>query len=219
MSTLGVLIWGGVTGQAGVVAGVIHALGYQIEALVDTDINATAQFEEGIFVAGEDAIETYLSSANLPRFFVVAIGSSGQARCQVADKLMALGMEPLTLIHPSAWVASSATIEPGCQILGASAISENARLGRQTIVNTNATIDHDTVIGQGVHIMLTATLTGLIEVGDYATIGANATVLPRLKVGRHGFVGAGAVVTKHVPDNTTVIGVPARVKMRTGDSF
>jgi acetyltransferase-like isoleucine patch superfamily enzyme len=44
-----------------------------------------------------------------------------------------------------------------------------------------------------------------------ASIGSNATILPGVTVGEHALVGAGAVVTRDVPDNATVIGVPARI--------
>jgi len=43
-----------------------------------------------------------------------------------------------------------------------------------------------------------------------ATIGANSTILPNLIIGENARVGAGSVVTKHIEDNTTVIGNPAR---------
>jgi len=42
-------------------------------------------------------------------------------------------------------------------------------------------------------------------------IGAAATILPGVTVGENSIVAAGAVVTKDVPDNTIVGGVPARI--------
>ena len=42
-------------------------------------------------------------------------------------------------------------------------------------------------------------------------VGANATILPGVTIGENAVVAAGAVVTKNVPANTVVGGVPARV--------
>ena len=44
-----------------------------------------------------------------------------------------------------------------------------------------------------------------------ASIGSNATILCGITIGENALVGAGAVVTKSVPANTVVAGVPARV--------
>ncbi|PBJ09322.1 DapH/DapD/GlmU-related protein [Flavobacterium sp. ACN6] len=43
-----------------------------------------------------------------------------------------------------------------------------------------------------------------------AWIGANATILPGVTIGENAVVAAGAVVSKNVPDNTVVGGVPAK---------
>jgi len=50
-----------------------------------------------------------------------------------------------------------------------------------------------------------------------ASIGANATIICGVTIGENALVGAGAVVTKDVPANAVVVGVPARiVGMRNG---
>lgn len=43
-----------------------------------------------------------------------------------------------------------------------------------------------------------------------ASIGSNATILAGVTIGENAIVGAGAVVTHDVPNDTTVVGVPAR---------
>ncbi|HZT91490.1 MAG TPA: acyltransferase [Gaiellaceae bacterium] len=48
-----------------------------------------------------------------------------------------------------------------------------------------------------------------------ASIGSGAVVLGGLRIGEGAFVGAGAVVTRDVPAQTVVAGVPARVRSRT----
>lgn len=50
-----------------------------------------------------------------------------------------------------------------------------------------------------------------VLVEENAWLGANSTILPGVKVGKNAVVAAGAVVTKDVPANTVVAGVPARV--------
>jgi acetyltransferase-like isoleucine patch superfamily enzyme len=53
------------------------------------------------------------------------------------------------------------------------------------------------------------TATG-IAIGDYTWIGSGCKILDGVTIGRHVVVGAGSVVTRSVPDNTTVVGVPAK---------
>jgi serine acetyltransferase len=48
-------------------------------------------------------------------------------------------------------------------------------------------------------------------VEDYASIAAASVVLPGVTVGHHSLVAAQACVTKSVPPNMVVAGVPARV--------
>lgn len=48
-------------------------------------------------------------------------------------------------------------------------------------------------------------------VEDYARIGANSTILPGVKIGRNSLVGAGSVVVEDVPENSVVVGNPAKV--------
>jgi acetyltransferase-like isoleucine patch superfamily enzyme len=51
-----------------------------------------------------------------------------------------------------------------------------------------------------------------IRVGDGVWIGARAILLPGVTVGAGAIVAAGAVVTRDVPADTLVAGVPAQVK-------
>ncbi len=50
-----------------------------------------------------------------------------------------------------------------------------------------------------------------IHIGKRVWIGSNATVLPGVTIGDGAVVAAGAVVTRDVPANTVVGGVPAKV--------
>ena len=49
-----------------------------------------------------------------------------------------------------------------------------------------------------------------VHIGNDVWIGGNVTILPGVTIGNNVVVAAGAVVTKDVPDNCVVGGVPAR---------
>ena len=50
-----------------------------------------------------------------------------------------------------------------------------------------------------------------IHIGDNVHIGSNAIIMPGVNIGSNCIIGCGAIVTKDVPDNSVVAGVPARV--------
>ena len=50
-----------------------------------------------------------------------------------------------------------------------------------------------------------------VTIGNDVWIGANCTILPGVNIGNNVVIAAGAVVTKDVPDNCVVGGVPAKV--------
>ena len=55
------------------------------------------------------------------------------------------------------------------------------------------------------------------EIGDDVLLGSDTLLVAPVRVGKRARTGAGAVVTHDVPDDTLVIGVPARVRERSKD--
>ena len=58
---------------------------------------------------------------------------------------------------------------------------------------------------------LNYTKIGRFNIGDNVFIGAESIVLPGVNIGNNVIIGAGSVVTSDIPDNSVVVGIPARV--------
>lgn len=139
---------------------------------------------------------------------LVAIGNN-VIRILKYQELIGIGAEISTLIHPDATVSKYADIGQGSVIFAKSVINAGTRLGLGCIVNTSATIDHDCLLGQGVHLSPGSHLAGGVKVGDLSWIGIGACVRELIEIGNRVIVGAGAVVVKNISENQMVAGVPA----------
>ena len=134
-------------------------------------------------------------------------------RKKMNDKFIKWGGIMTSTISATAEIGSyNVEIGKSCNILPHSVIANGVKLGIGCIVYYNSMLTHDCQIGDFVEISPGATLLGACIVGDYSQIGANATILPKIIIGSNVIVAAGAVVTKNVPDNCMVSGVPAVIK-------
>ena len=73
-------------------------------------------------------------------------------------------------------------------------------------------------VGKGVTVGHKAMLHGC-EIGDNSLIGINAVILNGAKIGKNCIIGAGALVPEkmEIPDNSLVVGNPAKVKKQVSD--
>lgn len=206
-----VILWGG-TGQAKVVRPIIEYYGSRVVAVFDDTEGLVSPFPDVPIYKGLAAFKDWITTQERSEIgFSITIGNPhGRVRLKLHDILKTYSLLPITIAHPSAWVANNAQIGEGSQILAGAIIAPEAKIGRQCIINTKASVDHEDILEDGVEIAPGATLCGLVHAGINAWICAGATVLPRIRIGNDAIVGAGAVVTQDVPDSITVVGIPAK---------
>jgi len=206
------VIWGA-SGHARVLHDFIDTAGYRLVALFDNDPTAHSPFPDVPILHGSEAFVRWLRARgdpHPPSCLVAVGGGKGRERLELQRSMENQGCHPAVVVHPFGYVAASATIGAGGQVLANASVCSSAKLGPACIVNTGASVDHESALERGVHVAPGATLCGLVTVGEFSLVGPGAVVLPGLNIGARVVVGAGAVVTRDVPDDTVVYGNPAR---------
>lgn len=106
-------------------------------------------------------------------------------------------------IHPGATIGNGFFIDHGMGV----------------VIGETAIIGDDVTIYQGVTLGGTGKESGKRHptLEDCVVVGVGAAVLGNITIGRGSKVGGGAVVIEDVPPNCTVVGVPGRVVVRSGE--
>ena len=197
----------GYSGHAYVVYGILHAAGKKVIGYCDVTEKDHNPFK--LYYFGPENSDAALAAIRQHGYFI-AIGDN-LLRKKIYDNLQQKNLLPLNAIHPSTVIDASAVIAPGAVMIAAHVvINPLADIRTGVICNTGCIIEHECIVGNFAHIGPGAVLCGNVKIGGGTFVGANAVIKQGITVGKNAMIGAGAVVVKDVPDNVTVIGVPAK---------
>lgn len=194
----------GASGHGKVVADIALKMNkWQSIAFLDDDESIKSSM--GIKVIGKtDDAFTHINDCDI----FLGLGNNA-TREKFQEKLEAEGASIPALIHPTVVVGEQVELASGTAVMAGVVINCCTRIGKGCIINTGATIDHDNVIEDYVHISPGAHLAGTVKVGQGSWLGIGSVISNNVSITSGCKVGAGAVVVKDIKEAGTYVGVPA----------
>lgn len=197
----------GYGGHGFVIYGILKAAGKSVTAYCDHEEKSYNPFK--LFYCGPENSEKAQKSLTADEFFI-SVGNN-TVRRNIYEHLAAKQLFPINAIHPSSVISPDAYISSNGVMIGAGVlINPLSQTGTGVICNTGCIIEHECIIGNFSHIGPGAILCGNIRVGAETFVGAGSVVREGITIGNKVIIGAGSVVVKNVPDNTTIMGCPAK---------
>jgi len=111
----------------------------------------------------------------------------------------------LPIVSPRAVISKGAVIEDGTFIAHNVVVAVDARVGRFSLLNTNALVGHDTILEQNVAISPLAFIGGDAKIGRDSLIGASANILQGVTIGESVVIGIGCTVLGDISANSTIL--------------
>ena len=206
---LRVVIWGA-SGHALVVADILTLMGYKIEGYLDSvDPMRRNEILGGAKVLGglEQLPKLRDSGINL---MAMGIGNNA-SRLSLASVAREQGFILPKLVHPEATIANTADLGEGVVVAAGAVVNPYCRIESNAIVNTAASIDHESNINNCAHIAPGVQIAGGVEIGSGAFVGIGSVIKDHVSIGARAIIGAGSLVLQDIPDDVVAYGVPAKV--------
>ncbi|MFH1394897.1 MAG: acetyltransferase [Candidatus Omnitrophota bacterium] len=167
---------------------------YDIHGIIDQKLEKGTKVL-GVPVLGTESILSELFDAGIKNAFI-GVGSIGNCdvRRNIYRKLKNIGFNLPVIIHPKAVVARDVEIEEGTFVAASATINPGTKIGKNVIINTSSSIDHDCCIEDFVHVAPGAILCGTVTVGGQTHIGMGANIIQSVKIGKGCFIRAGSLV-------------------------
>ncbi|EAW7500887.1 UDP-N-acetylbacillosamine N-acetyltransferase [Campylobacter coli] len=187
----------------------IYIYGASGHGLVCEDVAKNMGYKECVFL---DDFKGMKFESTLSKYDIfIAIGNN-EIRKKIYQKILENGFKIVNLIHKSALISPSASIEEnaGILIMPYVVINAKAKIEKGVILNTSSVIEHECVIGEFSHVSVGAKCAGNVKIGKNCFLGINSCVLPNLSLADDSILGGGATLVKSQSKKGVFVGVPAK---------
>lgn len=189
-----------------------EACGYTIAGLYHYNNDRTGEIDHGFEVIG--AFEDLFSKEDLSGMnFLLTMGDNS-IRTEVSNKIISLGGNVPTLIHPMAVVSRFAEISDiGVYISPFTYVQADSSVGKNSILLSHVNISHTTRIGESCFIAGGATIGAYTTIDDFVFVGQGAlSISGKVRnIGREAYIGARCLITHDVPERVVFSGMPGKV--------
>ncbi len=201
----------GAGGHAKVLIDTLQLLpGINIIGILDPNPACLGQAILGVRVLGNDDEIKHFTPASVRLVNGVGSVDLPSVRKHLFLRFKAKGYEFLTVIHPNAFVSPHAQLGEGCQVMAGGVVQACSAIGSNVIINTNASVDHESWLADHIHVAPGAVISGMVRIEEESHIGARAVIVQGVSVGKKSLIGAGAVVIRSIKAGSRVVGVPAK---------
>lgn len=182
---------------------------FEIAGFYD-DFNSAAEFYGYPILGKVENITKDFEEKAFDKIFIAIGYARMEARAKYYE--MFKGKIPFAnIIHSSSYIDASCKIGEGVFVLPGCVLDFEAELSDNVLLNTAVTIAHHSKVGENSFIAPAVQIAGLIDIRQNCFIGVGATIKDSITINKNSIIGAGAVVIKDTPENSTSIGVPAKV--------
>jgi sugar O-acyltransferase (sialic acid O-acetyltransferase NeuD family) len=143
--------------------------------------------------------------------WAVAISDCHQ-RQRIVERLPA-DVKWARLVDPAAIVGANVTIGEGSIICAGAVLTANIKLGRHCHINLNATIGHDTSVGDFCTFAPAVNISGNNTIEDCIYFGTNSCTREKIRIQQNTLIGMGAVVVHTISIAGTYFGNPAKRRL------
>jgi len=201
----------GSSGHAKVVIDTIQHEGkYEIVGLIDKFRNIGEETLGYKVLGTEEDIPKIMKNDNI-NGVIIAIGDNF-IRKKVVNTIQKIvpSICFVSAIHPHASIGKKVDIKGGTVVMAGAVINPNSVIKHHCIVNTNASLDHDSEMDSFASLAPNVCTGGGVRIGECSAISIGATLLHQIKIGKHTIIGASALVTKDVDSYKIAYGTPAK---------
>ena len=181
-------------GHASVVASLSKMLGINIRFIVVPEPKSVQNSISNVEYLTDDEL---INACN-KHDYILLNGIGQKIRCDlrmdIFRKFKNLGFEFQKIVHPYSFVDRTSEVSEGAQVMAGAVIQNDCVIGENSIINTNATIDHGSKIGNSCHVAPGAVVCGDVLMGNNCFIGAGSVVTEGTKLADNAIVKAGQVV-------------------------